>query len=64
MVQRIMYLETCTYANKSRFKVFDDAIQELFHEKYDEATFTGESSIKLIMEMWDELSENDKYFKE
>ena len=27
-MQRIMYLETCTDANKSRFKIFDDAILE------------------------------------
>ena len=41
-VKRIMYLETCTNANKSRFKVFEDAIQEQYHENYNEATFTGE----------------------
>ena len=58
-LQYITYLETCTDANKSRFKVFDDAIQEQFHEKYDEATFADESSIKPTTEMWAELAEND-----
>ena len=43
MVQCITYLETCTNANKSIFKVFYDAIQELFHEKYDESKLAGES---------------------
>ena len=40
------------------------AIQERFHEKYDEATFAGESSRKPTIEMWDELAENDEYFKD
>ena len=63
-VQCITYLDTCTDSNKSRFKVFDDAIQEWFHEKYDEATFAGEISIKPTMEMWDQLAENNQNFKE
>ena len=63
-MQRITYLETCTDANKSRFKVFDDAIKEQFNEKYDEATFSGESSSKPTMEMWDELAENNEGFKD
>ena len=56
MVQRITYLETCTDANKSIFNIFDDAIQEKFHEKYDEATFTGWSSSNPTMEMWSEIA--------
>ena len=40
-VQHITHLQTCTDDKKSRFKVFDDAIQEQFHENYDEATFAG-----------------------
>ena len=63
MLQRITYLETCTDAKKSRLKVFDDAIQERFYEKYNEATFAGKSSSKPTMEMWSELAENDEYFK-
>ena len=64
MVQRSMYLETCKDANKSRFRVFDDAIQEQFREKYDEAVFVGESSSKPKMETWAEIAENDENFKE
>ena len=63
-MQRITYLETCTDANKSRFKVFDDATQERFHEKYDEATFAVESSINPPMVMWAKLAENAENFKE
>ena len=63
-VQHITYLETCTDAKKPRFKIFDDAIQERFHEKYDEATFSDEGSNKYTMEMWPELAENNKDFKE
>ena len=40
------------------------AIQEQFHEEYDEAIFAGESSRKPTIEMWDELAENDEYFKD
>ena len=54
-VQLITCLETFIDANKSRFKVFDDAIQKRFHEKYDEAAFAGKSISKPTMEMWDEL---------
>ena len=63
-MQIIMYLETCTDANKSRFKVFDDAIQEQCHENYDEAMFSGKSSSNPTMDIWAELSENNKDFKE
>ena len=63
-VQRITYLERCIDANKSRFKLCDDAIKEIFHEEYDEATFAGESSSKPTMEMWDELAENNEGFKD
>ena len=63
-VQRITYLETYTYANKSRFKVFGDAIQERFNEKYDEATFSGENSSNPTIETWAKLAENYKDFKD
>ena len=63
-IQRITYLETCTDAKKSRFKVFDGSIQKRFHENYNEATFYGESSSKPTMEMWDEISDNDEDLKE
>ena len=63
-VQRITYLETCTDANIARFKTFDDAIQERFHEKYDKDTFEGASSSKPTMEMWAELADDDADFKE
>ena len=62
-VQRSTYLDTCTDSNKSRLKVFYDAIQERFHEKYDEATFASESSSNPKMEIWDELAENDQRLK-
>ena len=62
-VQCILYLETCTDAKKSKFKVFYDDIQGKFYKKYNEATFAGKISIKPTMEMWDELAEKDETFK-
>ena len=63
-VQCILYLETCTDAKKSKFKVFYDDIQGKFYKKYNEATFAGKISIKPTMEMWAELAENNENFKE
>ena len=63
-MKHITYLETCTDSKKSLFKVFDDGIQEQFHEKYDKATFSGKNISKPTMYMWAELADNDEDFRE
>ena len=62
-VQHVTYLETCTYASKQRFGVYDKAIKERYHEKYTEEAFVGPKSNKPTMEMWAELAEDDEDFQ-
>ena len=57
------YLETCKNSNKKCFEVYDKAIQERFHEKYNEEAFAGPNRTNPTMEIWDELVEDDKEFQ-
>ena len=57
------YLETCKNSNKKCFEVYDKAIKERFHEKYNEEAFAGPNRTNPTMEIWDELVEDDKEFQ-
>ena len=63
MVQRVTYLDTCTDTSNQRLEVYDKAIKEWFHKKYTEEDFAGPNSIKLTMDMWDKLAEDNNDFQ-
>ena len=57
------YLETCTFASKQHFEVYNKAIKQILHEKYTEEAFAGPNSTKPNVEMWAELSDDDEDFQ-
>ena len=59
-IQCVTYLETCTNAIKKRFEVYEEAIKEIYHEKYTEEAFVGPNSTKPTMEIWAQLAEDDE----
>ena len=62
-VQRVTYLEICTDSSKQRFEVYDKAIKERLHEKYNEEYFEGPNITTPTMDMWTELAEDDEDFQ-
>ena len=62
-VHRVTYIQTCTNSSKKRFKVYDKAIKERFHEKYNEEDLSGPNITKSTMEMQDELAGDDQDFQ-
>ena len=62
-VQCVTHLETQTDTNKKRFKHYDKAINERFHEVYTQESFSAPSSNKPTMEMWKDLADGDEDFQ-
>ena len=58
-IQRVTYLETCTDANKQRFKVYYKATKERLNKIYTKESFAGPNSTNPTTEMWDELVEDE-----
>ena len=56
-------LETQIDANRKRFKHYNTAITERFHEVYIQASFSAPSSDKPTMEMWKDLADGDEDFQ-
>ena len=63
-VQQVTVLEICTDSNKARFKAFDKAMQEHFHDRYEDTTFTGATNSKPTMERWAKLAEDNDDFRD
>ena len=62
-VQRVTTLQKQTDANKKRFRHYDKAINERFHEVYTQESFSAPSSDKPKMEMWKDLADGDGDFQ-
>ena len=55
--------EKQTDANRKRFKHYDTAITERFHEVYTQEYSSATSSNKPTMEMWKDLADVDEDFQ-